>query len=153
MPGRSAKSRTIREKRRAQPTTPRVLRKNQCGVELCGEATAKGKPFCLDHLDLVEHADALISAVREREREIEAVLAGGPDGWKHVDPNGSVAQDILGIVEVYGKQTVRSIARAATLTQSVVVPYVKALRNSGLVRVTKVRVGDAIEDEITRPVA
>jgi hypothetical protein len=150
MPGRSAKSKTSRDPmRRVRPSSQQPVRRNQCGVELCTEPTANGKPYCLDHLDLVQRADALISEVNARQREIEAVLAAGPEGWRRVDVAGSVAQDILGIVEVYGPQTIRSIARAATLTQTIVTPYVNALLNHGLIQVAPVRVGDAIEKKIS----
>lgn len=134
---------------RSTPSGPRPPRGKPCGVENCVEITAKGKPFCFDHLDLMQRADSLIAEVNARNEEIERVLAAGTEGWSLVDVKGSVAQDILGIIEVYGPQTVRTIARAATLTQAVVVPYVKALRSRGLVQVAPVRVGDSIEEKVS----
>jgi hypothetical protein len=119
-----------------------------CGVENCLDAPTKGKPYCSEHLELVERADALIAEVRARETEIHAVLSAGPEGWRRVDVNGSVAKDILGVIEVYGPKPLRDIGRLAQLKAAIVVPYIQALRAANLVRVTYASAGRRTVSEV-----
>ncbi len=96
--------------------------------------TKNEKPYCSDHLDLVERTDALIDEVNKRRREIAAVLGAGEEGWRLVDLEGSVAKDILGALEVYGAQTLQGLSRFVQLKAAIVQPYVKAMLEKKLIR-------------------
>lgn len=120
-----------------------------CGVQFCEQITTKGKPFCGEHLILVERTEALIAEVKARDDEIKAVLEGGREGWRNVGENSSVAQDIMGVIEIYGPQTIAAIGRTAALKAAIVLPYVQALAARGLVKVTRAIIGRDVDEVVS----
>jgi len=141
VPGRKSKNQD------ATRSTTWKWKRNACGVENCDESTANGKPYCRDHLDLAEKTECLIATVNARQNEIDKVLAAGSNGWRHVETSGSVAQDILAIIQVYGPQTISALSRNATLKAAIVIPYVRALAAKGLVRISPQRTASGATQE------
>ena len=124
-----------------QPPSTRPPRGKVCGVENCGAITTKGKPYCVDHMELVQRADAIMGEVDARRREIEDVLGGGPEGWKKVNIDGSVAREIVEVVRMFGAQTMPKLTKIVQLKRDIVAPYVRALVACGRLRVGLMHAG------------
>ena len=132
------------------PST-RAPRGKPCGVENCGALTTKGKPYCVDHMDLVQRADAIMGEVEARRNEIEFVLAGGPEGWKRVNVDGSIAREIGEVVRMFGPQTMPRLTKMVSLRRDVVSPYVRALVNCGRLKINLMHAGGRSLTEVVSP--
>lgn len=139
-------------RRRKTPSVPRTLTGKLCGVENCGGVTTNGKPYCLEHMDLVKRADAIMEEVESRRREIQAVLDAGPEGWRRVDVNGSIAREIVEVVNLFGAQPVPKLTKIVQLKRDIVAPYVKALVEKGRLRVRRGHCGGRSLTEIVETV-
>lgn len=126
----------------------RPLHGRSCGVENCGGTTTNGKPYCLEHMDLIKRADAIMEEVDARRREIESVLAAGPEGWRRVNVDGSIAREIVEVVNLFGAQTVPRLTKIVQLKRDIVAPYVKALVANGRLRVSRGHCGGRSLTEI-----
>lgn len=126
--------------------TPRV---KPCGVENCGAPTKNGKPYCLDHMDLVQRADAIMVEVEARRREVNAVLDAGAEGWRRVDIDGSIAKEIVEVVKLFGAQPMPSLTKIVQLKRDIVAPYVKALVAHGRLQVSRVHCGRSLTEVVS----
>lgn len=123
-----------------------------CGVENCGGVTKNEKPYCREHMDLLQRADSIMNEVEARRAEVAAVLGAGSEGWKHVKVDGSIAREIIEVVKVFGAQTVPKLGKLVQLKRDILVPYVTALVRSGHLRVNKMHCGGRSLTDVVSPV-
>lgn len=123
-----------------------------CGVEHCGALAHGGKPYCGDHMDLIPKADAIMVEVDARREEINAVLSAGPEGWKRVNVDGSIAREIVEVVKLFGAQPMPKLTKIVSLKRDIVVPYVKALVECGRLRVGLMHAGGRSTTEVVSSV-
>lgn len=131
-----------------QEGVKRPPRGKLCGVEHCGELAHGGKSYCGDHMDLIPKADAIMAEVDARRREIDAVLSAGPDGWKRVNVDGSIAREIVETLKLFGAQPMPKLTKIVSLKRDIVVPYVKALVECGRLKVGYMHVGGRSTTEV-----
>lgn len=134
-----------------QEGVKRPPRGKLCGVEHCGAITYGGKPYCCDHMDLVARADAIMDEVDTRRREIDSVLSAGPEGWKRVNVDGSIAREIVEAVKLFGAQPMPKLTKILSLKRDIVQPYVKALVECGRLKVVLTHSGGRSLTEVVSP--
>lgn len=117
-----------------------------CDVYNCWRTTREGKPFCTEHVELHPEIIALKAEIARRERE--AQLAH--NGKRHLlDVNGSLAREILGIIQERGA-TVERISRSAHLSHDGATSFLRALAEAGLVALSKNRRDSLVARPIRR---
>jgi hypothetical protein len=100
----------------------------------CGAATREKKDYCSDHVEQQEYVAALVAKLEAREAEetkIEEAVIGRQDklaenflpnyraGAKHVNPFGTLVEDVLLHLSERGVMTVDGIARHANISTHV----------------------------------
>lgn len=117
-----------------------------CDVYDCWRTTREGKPFCTDHVEYHPGVAALLEEIARREEE--ARLAH--EGKRHLlDVNGSLAQEILRMVQERGA-TVERISRSAHLSHDGATSFLKALAKAGLVALSHNRRDSLVARPIRR---
>ncbi len=137
-----------RSKKPLQDAAKRPPRGKLCGVEHCGALAHGGKPYCGDHMDLIPKADAIMEEVDARRQEIDAVLSAGPEGWKRVNVDGSIAREIVEVVKLFGAQPMPKLTKIVSLKRDIVKPYVKALVECGRLKVGLMHAGGRSTTEV-----
>lgn len=107
---------------------PFVVRAHPCRVETCTKGTAEGKPYCIDHLDLLPYVAKLRQGVEQRDRELAAAERG------EVAVDSSIAADLLEWMrENPGAKPTADVARAVGMPLPTTESLLDALRRAGFV--------------------
>ncbi len=120
---------TLGHSRRFTPARTQI---KQCGV--CGKSTREGKPYCPDDIEYHPYVQGILRTIEKREKEIKNVEK---EGQREVDINGSVAQEILSLVNVNGGRTIARLARDLNRAIDVMTHYAKALSYAGFFVITE----------------
>ncbi len=100
-----------------------------CSEPNCFATTREGKPYCPDHVERHTYVQEILAILAEREAEEDRVRSGGPTA---VDPAGLTAQELVLHLSLHGSRTVERLSREFQLEADVMLDYVDALRERGL---------------------
>jgi len=96
----------------------------------CGGITS-GKPYCLEHLNLLPGTSELIEKIEGREQEIENAHTG------KADVKGEIAADILSVLR-FRKSSISpsALAKDVGLRGNVIEPFLVALQEVGKISIS-----------------
>ena len=114
-----------------------------CDVTGCSNNTREGKLYCLDHVDHQPYVQGILAKIASRERELEAVRE---KGWRAVDVEGIVVDDILRRLREHGARTVERLRRECLdgEKEAVAFAYKDAMARAGLVLVGFTKRGSTV---------
>lgn len=113
-----------------------------CDHPGCLETTRERKPYCSEHV--LENPYAVVLVTETERHELE--IAGGKEGKDPVDPNGTVAADVLGWIRQNGASTAGRIGRVLTCSEERAEWIMKGLERSGLLVLSRTRRGSLFAD-------
>ena len=111
-----------------------------CESAGCDRTTRESKPYCPDHVTFNVHAAAVSERLRLIEREQQRMRRHGS---KAVDLEGTIAREILRMLDVHGPRTSARLNREMNLDEdsiqakNLLSAYLKALKNVEFVEFTK----------------
>ena len=109
-------------------------RTRYCLMSGCLAYTRNSKDYCSEHVEHQPYVQGVLAIIAEREAEQVKVNI---KGWRAVDVNGSIAQEIWQYLSVRGKATIRRVAKDLGIANHIQTHYVEALRRAGMVKVTR----------------
>lgn len=110
-----------------------IIRTRWCDKPGCGVATKGNKYLCVAHSDEMPYVQGLLSRMSEREHETKMVAR---EGWKAVNVQSSLSQEILCYLRAHGKATTLRIGIDLPGTRDSQQPWIEALSRNKLIRTT-----------------
>lgn len=113
---------------------PKYRRKRGSSLcRICSEATYDSKDYCAAHVDHMPYAEKIIEHLAQTDEEVKQAEQLG--SFAHIDPYGTVAQDILAWV-AWGSPSEHP-AHVFGLSSIALGNYMLALAKAGLIALVK----------------
>ena len=119
-----------------------------CGAPGCSRATRENKPYCSDHVDQHPYVQGLLGKLEGREAEEARVRRQGP---RAVDTESLTSNEILQHLSFHGNRTVERLARELNLEIKTLHGYVRALKQEGLVTLSRNKRGSTVVEPTSQP--
>ena len=104
-----------------------------CGEDGCLKSTRESKPFCSLHLSRMPYAGRLMADLDAQGEELQRIRTKG--SWTHIDPRGSIAEEVFRCVLGNGPRTLERLSRDCNLGgPEVAMAYMKSLRRAKRVK-------------------
>lgn len=98
----------------------------ECSAPGCGKVTRDGKPYCSNHVLMMDYARRLAMSVGQREWEITQGEKG------NLPPqDGVLIADAICLLEQHGRLTIESLSRRLGVSKKVVRLVVSVLTSMG----------------------
>lgn len=92
----------------------------------CGGFTRERKDYCTEHVEQMPYIADLLQRIKQQEKQNTKARNGKPE------ITSETAKDILGLVKA-GKATIKGMSVALGLPSKVILSYVRAMSEKGLV--------------------
>src|SRR5699024_7291150 len=88
------------------PKRSRDAERAGCAVRGCNQVPTGRKPYCIDHLEHLPYVQWLKDELARRDEEADRAAKHRP-----LDPDGPLARDIRGQLEIHGMMTFGRLSR------------------------------------------